>query len=207
MLQLRFFSKNTNKSWTPPEGRIKHIDSFKNNVRNHYNNLFTNIPTSTEYNLSTKRRTSMKELSTNTYIAVKEADKGGAITIINTCDYITDCALLLNDTKTYQTTSPDTIDKHVTEAKNLVKTLTDFNGQIIQHLLPDQPHACIFYGLPRLHKRRQLINSLHTNNSLNISVNLSSTSDDITEAAKHNIRPPYRPIVSCVGTTVHAHIY
>ena len=90
----------------------------------------------------------MKELSTNTNIVVKEADKGGAITIINTSDYITDCALLLNDTKTYQTTSSEIIDKHVTEAKNLVRTLADSNRQIIQDPLPDQPRAGISCNLP-----------------------------------------------------------
>ena len=77
----------------------------------------------------------MKELSTNTNIVVKEADNGGANTIINTSDYIADCTLILNDTKTYQTTSSDIIDKHMTEAKNRVKILSDSNRQIIQDLL------------------------------------------------------------------------
>ena len=83
--------------------------------------MITNIPTDTQDNLSTIQRTAMKELSTNTNIVVKEADKGGAITIINTSDYIADCVLLLNDTKTYHTSSK-IIDKHVTEAENLVET-------------------------------------------------------------------------------------
>ena len=131
---------------------------------------------------------------------VKEADKGGAITIINTSDYITDYVLLLNDAETYQTTSSEIIDKHVTEAKNLVKTLSDSNRQIILDLLPDQPRAGIFYGLPKLHKLKQLIHSRLNDNSLSTSVNLSSISDIITEATKPNIRPPYRPIVSCIGT-------
>ena len=146
----------------------------------------------------------MNELSTNTNIVVKEADKGGAITIINTSDYITDCSLLLNDTKTYQTTSSDITDKHVTEANNLVNILTDSYRQIIQDLLPDQQRADTFYGSPKLHKLRQLILSRQNDNSLNSSVNLSSTSDIVTKSTKLNIRPPYRPIVSCIGTiTVH----
>ena len=62
--------------------------------------------------------------------------------------YITYCVLLLSDTKTYQTTSPEIIDRHVTEAKNLVRTLADSNRQIIHEFLPDQPRAYIFYGLP-----------------------------------------------------------
>ena len=98
----------------------------------------------------------MKELSSNTNIVVKEADKGGAITIINTNDYITDCVLLLNDAKTYKTMSSEIIDKYVAEAKNLVKTLPDYNRQIIHDLLPDKPRVCIFYGLTKLHKLKQL---------------------------------------------------
>ena len=39
----------------------------------------------------------MKELSSNTNIVVKEADKRGAIAIISTSDYITDCVLFRNE--------------------------------------------------------------------------------------------------------------
>ena len=141
----------------------------------------------------------MKELSTNTNIVLKEADLGGAITIINTSDYIADCTLL-NDTKTYQTTSSDIIGISVTETKNLVKILADSNRQIIQDLLPDQQRARIFYGLPNLHKLRQLIFSRHNDDGLSSSLNVSSTSDIVTEATKIDIRPPYRPIVSCIVT-------
>ena len=168
-------------------------------IINHYHNLITNISANTKNYFSTNQRTAMKELSTNTNIVVKEADKGGAITIINTSNYITDCVLLPNNAKTYQITSPDIIDKHVTEAKNLVKTLADSNRQIIHEHLPDQPRAGILYCLPKLHKLRQLIHSRLNDNSLSTPVNLSSISDIITEATKLNIRPPYRPIVSCIG--------
>ena len=102
--------------------------------------------------------------------------------------------------KTYQTTSSEIIDKHVTEAENLVKTLADSNRHIIHDLLPDQPRAGIFYGLPKLHKLQQLIHSRLIDNSLNTPVNLSFISDIITEATKLDIRPPYRPIFSCIGT-------
>ena len=78
---------------------------------------------------------------------VKEAEKGGAITIINTSDYLMDRALLLRDIKTYQTTSSDIIDKHVTESMNLVEFLADLNRQIIQDLLTDQPSANSFLRL------------------------------------------------------------
>ena len=62
----------------------------------------------------------MKELLVNTYIVVKEANKGGDITIIITNDHITDCALLQIDATTHQTKSSDINNKHVTEAINFV---------------------------------------------------------------------------------------
>ena len=68
----------------------------------------------------------MKELSTNTNIVVMEADKGGAITIINTSDYITDCVLLLNDTK-------------------------NASNNVIRNHWTDLERAGILYGLPKLH--------------------------------------------------------
>ena len=163
------------------------------------------IAPNTENNLSTRQRAAMKELSTNANIVVKEADTGGAITIINTSDYITDCVLLLNDTKTYQTTSSEIIDKQVTEAKYHAKTLADANRQIIQDLLPDQRRAGIFHGLPKLHKPRQLFRSRLNENSLCSSVNLSSISDIIAVATILSIRRPHRPIVSCI-CTISEHI-
>ena len=88
----------------------------------------------------------------------------------------------------------------MTEAENLVNFLDDSNRQIILDLLPDHTCAGIFYGLPKLHKLKQLIHSRIIDNSLNTPVNLSSISDIITEATRINIRLPYRSIVSCIGT-------
>ena len=199
-------SEKTNKSWTPPEGRSEQIDSLKKKVRIHYNNLITNILTDAENNLSTTQRSAMKELSANTTIVVREADKVGGITIINTSDYITDCFLLLNDAKTYQTTSSENIDYDVSVAINLVYALADSNRQIIHDLLPDQPCAGIFYGLPKLHKLKHLMHSRLNDNSLCTSVNLSYISDVIAEATKISIRPPNRPIDSCIDI-ITEHIF
>ena len=66
--------------------------------------------------------------------------------------------------------------------------------------MSDQQGVGIFHGLSKLHKLIQLIISRHNDDGLSLSVNLSSTSDIVTEATKLNIRPPYRPMVSCMGT-------
>ena len=48
----------------------------------------------------TYQQTALKDLSSSNDIVIKEADKGGAITIINNDDYITDCNTLLEDNST-----------------------------------------------------------------------------------------------------------
>ena len=45
----------------------------------------------TRSNLPTNQQTALKDLSSKNDIVIKEADKGGAITIINKEDCITDC--------------------------------------------------------------------------------------------------------------------
>ena len=76
---------------------------------------------------------------------MKEAGKGGVIVIINTSDHATDCTLLLNATKTNQTTSSVIIVNHAREAKNLQKIPIDSNRQIIVDQSPDQQRAVIFF--------------------------------------------------------------
>ena len=88
----------------------------------------------------------------------------------------------------------------MTEARNLVKTLADSNRQIIHDLLPNQQRAGIFYGLHKLHKLKQLIHPRINDDNQSTSVNLSFISDIIAEATKLNIRPPHRPMASCIGT-------
>ena len=44
---------------------------------------------------------------------IKEADKGGAITIIDKDDYITDCNTILEDNRTYHKTTTDMMEAHL----------------------------------------------------------------------------------------------
>ena len=82
---------------------------FDKEVRNHYNNFITNIPTDTQNNLSTNQRTAMKELSTNTNIVLKEADKGGANSFIIASNCISDCILLLNELRLIKQRHPKSL--------------------------------------------------------------------------------------------------
>ena len=57
---------------------------------------------------------------------IKEADKGGTITIINKHDYITDCKTLLVDNSTYHKTNTNMMETHPKEAKNLLNSITNY---------------------------------------------------------------------------------
>ena len=132
-------SNNKTKEWTPPDGRNQFIDSFVNRARTYYDNFVSSISHDTRSNLPTNQQTALKDLSSNNDIVIKEADKGGAITIINKEDYITDCNTLLEDNSTYHKTTTDMMQTHLNEAKNLLNNITVDIKQVVSQLLPTQP--------------------------------------------------------------------
>ena len=106
--------------WTPPNGRNTFIDSFVNYTRYQYNNFISNTPHNIKPNLPKQQQRALRELSNNTNIVIKEADKGGAITIINKEDYIHDCSLIFTDNSTYLKTTSDMVETHNEEAKDII---------------------------------------------------------------------------------------
>ena len=87
---------------------------------------------------------------------------------------------------------------HLKEAEYLLNNITVANKQVVSKLLPTQPKPGLFYALPRLHKLKQLIYSKYNHSHL---INTLTNTEQITQVANSlEIRPPYRPIVSCKGT-------
>ena len=91
---------------------------------NNNDNLASSISHDTRSNLPTNHQTALKDLSSNNVIVIKEADKGGAIAIINKDDYIADCNTLLKDNSTCHKTTTDMMDTHLKEAENLLNSIT-----------------------------------------------------------------------------------
>ena len=58
---------------------------------------------------------------------MREADKGGAITIINKVDYVHDCKLILTDNSTYLKTTSDMVETHNEEAKDIIGNISSNN--------------------------------------------------------------------------------
>ena len=121
-------TNNSNtKEWTHPDGRNQFIDSFVSRARTYYDNFVSSVSHDTRSNLPTNQQPALKDLSSNNDIVIKEADKGGANTIINKDDYITECNTLLEDNSTYHRTTTDMMQIHLKEAESLLNGITIAN--------------------------------------------------------------------------------
>ena len=139
-----------NKStFCPKKGRNRELDSYfeklwsldlksKRNVKN---------------NLSQNQLKALYDLINNTNITIKEADKGGAIVIMNTDYYLSKIQDMLNDPNNYRQISENIdrniiskIKKHCSKHKHILTIKeTDYITNFISK-------TSNFYGLPKLHK-------------------------------------------------------
>ena len=167
-------NNNKTKEWTPPDGRNQFIYSFVNRARTYYDNFVSSISHNIRSNLPNNQQSALKDLSSNNDIVIKE------------------------DNRTYHKTTTDMMQTHLKEAENLLNNITVDNKQVVSKLLPTQPKPGLFYALPKLHKLKQLISSKYNHSQL---INTLTNTEQITQVANSlEIRPPYRPIVSCKGT-------
>ena len=90
-----------NKSdWSPPRGFDPILETYIKTVKTQV--LLTQNKKSKPKNLSKKHFEAIKELSDNKHIVIKKADKGSAVVIINTTDYIREVERQLSQRENYQ---------------------------------------------------------------------------------------------------------
>ena len=102
------------------------------------------------------QQTAFKDLSSNNYIGIKDADKEGAIAIIK--DYIADYNTLLCDNSTYHRTSVDVMEAHYRN-RSILNNLTIANKQHVVKLLTTKLKPGLFFVLSKLHRLKQLIST------------------------------------------------
>ena len=128
-------------------------------------------------NLTIEEREALKNLSSNTNITVKPADKGGKVVVMNQTDYIAECEKNLSDGCFYRKLEEDPNASYAEEVNLQAKKLLD-NSMITEKEFKfvtkdtEEPRTPIFYGLPKVHKLFKVF-------------------------------PPLRPIVSHVGSCTH----
>ena len=98
----------------------------------------------------------LKQLSENPKIIIKPADKGGAVVIMNTKDYINEGLRQLNDTKFYKPITKNPILKTTAEIQRFLNFLKErklIPNDHITFLTPKNSRTPLFYMLPKIHKQ------------------------------------------------------
>ena len=132
------FRPRPDKKWTPP--KVHHtistfLESFENQVKR---DVSTEKPI-TRNNLTLNEIKALKDLQKRDNIIIINADKGGAITILDTENYIKEANRQLKNTQCYQKldsnhTNTDTI--NVFKTLNHTNTVNDTINMFKPHLKP-----------------------------------------------------------------------
>ena len=96
------FMKPQSINWTPPSGHNVHVDSFVDTVRRQCNDFIINNNPTQISNININEKHSLNELAKDNSVTMKDVDKGSAIVLFNTRDYINSCENLLSDTTNYK---------------------------------------------------------------------------------------------------------
>lgn len=139
--------------WTPPPGKDEELDCYINTVERQIDSLPFNIP---KPNISKELTQAMFDLINNQDIIIKPADKGGAVVVLNTEDYIKEGLRQLNDIEYYVRTTQDPTQIFQKEINQYIDFCTRI-GVLPPHapniLRRQHPRTPCIYFLPKIHKR------------------------------------------------------
>ena len=186
-------------TFTPPQGRDNYLDTFIDSVNSE---IMTKTKKPSQSNLTENQKIALKNLSNNKFITIKPADKGGAVVIQNTDDYITECNRQLQDKTFYKQINKDPTTKHNNIIKSTLSTAVkqhDIDLEISNLLTEKNPTTARFYTVPKIHKEnnpgRPIISgngcptekiSVYVNNFLQpLATNLDSYVHDDMDFLKH----------------------
>ena len=144
-----------NKSdWKPPEGTDPLLEAYIKTVKTEL--LLTQDKMRKYSNLSKKHFLAIKDLSENPHIVIKKVDKGSAICIMDTTDYIREATRQLFNPESYQKLDSDPTTKFSADIRACLQSMLD-NGLIDDHcfdyLNVQKPTPGRFYLLPKIHKK------------------------------------------------------
>ena len=106
-------------------------------------------------NLSRAERSAIHTLKNNKDITIKPADKGSAVVILNTTDYIAEATTQLNNPKFYKKMDHDPTQDHHLEVQKVLKEMLDreeIDQSCYDYLNISKPRTPRFYTLPKIHK-------------------------------------------------------
>jgi len=149
-------SVTKNPYFNPPTDTCPKLESYLSCIKTDITNLL-NQPQKTKTNLTVEERLALQNLSSNSNLIIKKADKGGKIVIMERELYINNCEKQLNDTEFYEKITNDPTKNYCEHLQNEfqdMKTkelITEKEYKYLtEHL--ENPRLSIFYGLPKIHK-------------------------------------------------------
>ncbi len=107
-------------------------------------------------NLTEEEREIFQKLNDNKTIQIKKADKGSAVVLMDTTDYIKEAERQLADTKYYVRTSEDLTEKHCEQITEVLDRMVDndeLDHENYLYLLPANSRTARFYFFPKIHKK------------------------------------------------------
>ncbi|KAK6175800.1 hypothetical protein SNE40_014189 [Patella caerulea] len=140
-------------NWTPKFGTDPTLESFIRAVKSEFRNLKV-IPFKRS-NLSKDEREALFRLRNNPNIIIKKADKGSAVVIQNTPDYIKEAHRQLSDSKFYKKLDADPTSKQCRDITLLLSKMygrKEITEKILTGLIPTDAEPGRFYLLPKIHK-------------------------------------------------------
>uniref|UniRef100_A0A452HSB8 Reverse transcriptase domain-containing protein n=1 Tax=Gopherus agassizii TaxID=38772 RepID=A0A452HSB8_9SAUR len=142
--------KKKNSTWTPPEGRNDSLDLYIECFRRRAQAEIVEQQHRLPHNLSRAERNAIHSLRNHPDIIIKEADKGGAVVIMNRSDYQKEAARQLSNTKFYRPLPSDPTEEYTKKLQHLLRTLPTLTPEEIN--IPLEPRPGLFYLLPKIHK-------------------------------------------------------
>jgi hypothetical protein len=142
-------------SWRPPVPN-KTLETFYRAVKNDLIKINRGGSKLTPDNLNKKEREFLKKLKDNPHITIKKADKGSAVVVMNTSDYLREGYQQLNDRQFYQKLDSDPTGNIATKINKVIQEMVDRNlitPKMASFLIIDKPKPGRFYLLPKIHKK------------------------------------------------------
>ena len=140
--------------WVPP--LVSNLENFI--TKNHLDLSDSPIPKNKFSNVSKQEKEAITQLAKNNSIVIKQADKGGAVVILNRGDYIKEGERQLSDNKFYIKTDEDLTSHHfqqINEKVNDMHIKEEIDLTCYDYLTHTPIRTAQFYMLPKIHKNKQ----------------------------------------------------
>ena len=150
-----------NSTYCPEKGNNKDLDAFFDILWN----IDLDQTCDTRNNLTYKQREALNEIKNNENIIIKEADKGSTVVIMNKDYYQKKISEMLKDENNYKSLDNNIDQKILSKIKRFCqthdKTLTKKEKDFLTKF---NCKTSNFYGLPKIHKSKEIKNAIKTQN-------------------------------------------